>query len=289
LEFPGSTSDSNVNYIDSAIVGNQLRIRFDTAFGNPRPDRAEFFYPKCGCFQIGGGDPDAPGPPLPETNVDHQELRIDVEYAITPRFSGFLETPVRFLNPEANENASGLGDLRAGFKFALIACPHQYLTLQFRTYIPTGDADRGLGTDHVSLEPGLLYYRALSDRLTIEAELRDWIPIEGGSGLGTVSPFERFAGNVLRYGIGASYTVIDQDCLRVAPVAEFVGWTILDGQSSEGATINEEADGDTIVNFKVGTRAVICDKHSFSVGYGTRLTGDHWYDDILRIEYRLTF
>jgi hypothetical protein len=31
-------------------VFTHFRLRFDAAFDNPIPDRAEFFYAKCGCF-----------------------------------------------------------------------------------------------------------------------------------------------------------------------------------------------------------------------------------------------
>src|SRR5262245_47230214 len=45
----------DTGYIDSAIPRTTLRLRYDSASGNNRPDRAEFFYPKCGCFPGGPG------------------------------------------------------------------------------------------------------------------------------------------------------------------------------------------------------------------------------------------
>ena len=54
-------------YIDNAVPVTMFRLRYESAYGNNRPDRAEFFYAKCGCFKT----PDAKGPPLPETNVDY--------------------------------------------------------------------------------------------------------------------------------------------------------------------------------------------------------------------------
>ena len=81
-DFGSSTSDSNVGYIDTAYVGNMVRIRADAAWGNNRPDRAEFFYAKCGCFRV-LGDPDAPGPPLQESNVNFQTVSVDVQVLLT--------------------------------------------------------------------------------------------------------------------------------------------------------------------------------------------------------------
>jgi hypothetical protein len=43
----------------------------DAGYNNNRPDRAEFFYGKCGCFRVSGEDPRA-GPPLTETSVDYR-------------------------------------------------------------------------------------------------------------------------------------------------------------------------------------------------------------------------
>src|SRR5262249_28022879 len=160
-----------------------------------RPDRVEFFYPKCGCLRPAPGmpgDPHAQGPPLKETGVDYQELRPYFEFAPSDRWSAFLEVPYRFINPDVNANANGIADMVAGAKYAFIADKCQYLTAQFSTYIPTGYANNGLGVRHTSIEPALLYYRAMGERLTLQGEVRDWISIGGSD----------FAGNVLRYGLG---------------------------------------------------------------------------------------
>jgi hypothetical protein len=179
-----------------------------------------------------------------------------------------------------NSDADGFSDLNFGFKAAAIACEDEYLTFQFRTWVPTGDGGRGLGTDHVSLEPALLYYRKLSDRLSVEGEFRGWIPINGTD----------FAGNVLRYGVGLWYVVLEGCNWRLAPVGEVVGWTVLNGKEldlASGAVL--DAAGDTIVNAKLGARAWFGDHNSLYVGYGRALTGAVWYKDIVRVEYRLSF
>lgn len=285
---------SATGYLDNPIPITTFRVRYDSAYDNNRPDRAEFFYGKCGCFRVLGADPNAPGPPAVETKVDYQDIRAYLEAAFDNRASAFVELPVRFLNPEKNENATGFGDMNAGFKYAVIACPERYVTFQFRTYIPTGDADRGLGTNHVSLEPGVLLQQQLSDRLILNGEVQDWIPISGTD----------FAGNVLRYGVGLTYIALDSCNYRVMPVAEFVGWTVLDGKDFAVPGNNtdpmagrvQDASGDTIVNAKLGVRFGFGEagpgslsQSSLYVGYGRALTGDVWYKDVLRVEYRLTF
>ena len=81
--------------------------------------------------------------------------------------------------------------------------------------------------------------------------------------------------------------------MRIRPVVEFVGWTVLDGQAtfatSPGLFAVEDVDGDTIVNAKFGVRLGIDDRKDLYVGYGRCLTGDRWYEDIIRIELRHFF
>ena len=49
------------------------------------------------------------------------------------------------------------------------------------------------------------------------------------------------------------------------------------------------AAGDTIVNGKVGVRTYFGEGSDLYIGYGHALTGDRWYKDIIRVEYRLAF
>ncbi|HJT79153.1 MAG TPA: hypothetical protein VJ739_18295 [Gemmataceae bacterium] len=264
--FGQAGGESSVGYIDSAIPQTQLRIRGDAAYGDNRPERAEFLYPQDGL-------------PKPESRVDYQEVSAYLEGAFLPNFSAFAEVPFRFLNPEINDNHAGLSDVNAGLKWAVLAADEQYLTLQFRTYAPSGLKHRGLGNGHVTLEPAVLYNRALTDDLHLEAELRDWVPVGGTD----------FEGNVVRYGVGASYDVYKDEGLRVAPVAEFVGWTVLSGKDDEeNIGIVKNAAGETIVNAKLGVRTSSPFGEIY-VGYGRALTGTVWYKDIIRLEYRLLF
>jgi hypothetical protein len=273
-----TVSSSNVGYIDPATLATMFRLRFDAAYDNNRPSRAEFFYPQ-------GGSPHAPGPPLPETRVDYQEASGYLEALIGPRLSAFIEAPTRFFNGEVNANAAGLSDINGGLKCSLLSDDDGVLTFQFRTYVPTGDAGRGLGTNHVSLEPALLFLRRLGEGLNLEGEFRAWVPVGGTS----------FAGNVLRYGAGLSYRWQCSEDVSLSPVAEVVGWTVLNGRESAFSpktpmgVVIESAAGDTIVNAKLGLRLGLGDAASLYAGYGRPLTGEVWYKDIWRFELRLTY
>jgi hypothetical protein len=327
-------------YLDNAIPMSMFRLRYDAAWHLNRPDRAEYFYATWKELSFhphgvnrGGAffDPNAQGPSQLPTNVNFQDVASYLEYAFGHRFSVFAEVPVRFNgfhdlaednpeseakrnpanfpapgspffpepgsrgveNPHENNNPGGLSDINLGFKAALLADPCQYLTFQFRTYVNTGDPRTGLGTGHVSLEPSMLYYRRL-DALQLQAQFTDWIPIGGGPA----------AGNILMYGVGLGYDIYQCGSLRITPVTEFVGWTVLSGfESFFGTVVSvpppgvdlprthgvEDSSGVTIVNAKIGVRTYFCDGHDLYVGWGHALTKDRWYMDILRVEYRYAF
>jgi hypothetical protein len=332
----GNTVAANDGYIDSAIIRSRLRVRYESAYDLNAPDKAEFFYAKCGCFgnplNFGmpvagnprtvifnapnalkmGYDPRARGPQhgrhvlagrnnginqfSGDPRIDYQEQATYLEYAPLRNFSTFIEMPVRFLNPTLVSNANGFSDINMGFKYAFVADPNAYYTFQFRTYVPTGAADKGLGTGHTSLEPALLVFQRLTDRIYFSGEFRDWIPVQGSN----------FAGNILRYGIGLTYNIVLTEHFRVAPVNEVVGWTILGGKevvpvANPPFAMVHSVAGQTIVNEKIGIRfglgnysqpgggSALNDRHSFYVGYGQVLTGDHWYKEIFRMEYNYWF
>ena len=293
-------------YIDSAVPRSNIRLRYDDAYNMNRPDRAEYFYPQCGCYFFGKNTPifssvgqrnasrRAFGPPLPETKINNiQEYSTYVEYAPLQHVSMFVEVPVRYIDPQQNKNAVGFGDMNLGFKYAFIAQPDAFYTFQFKTYVPTGAGELGMGTNHPSLEPGLLAFQRLSERLYFVGEFRDWIPVHGTTSVAL--PNKQFAGNILNYGLGAFYNMVLTDNFRVAPISEFVGWTTLGGLETTQAGA-QSASGDTIVNMKVGVRfglgdynlpgggSQLNDRLSFYAGYARALTGDFWYKDMLRLE-----
>jgi hypothetical protein len=296
-----SIEGSMVGYIDNPIVESQIRVRFDGAFDDNSPDRAEFFYAKCGCYRVGGVDPKAPGPPpgsaksaIP-TNLNFQQLYIDGEFAPTRRLSLFAEIPFRWIqaqglaaviNGGTFPNEGGLSDVMAGFKFAAIASESTYLTFQARAYFPSGDPAKGLGTNHYSIEPEVLLYHRFTDRLTLEGQVGDWHPIGGSAGV-PVTSSSGFAGDVFLYGIGPSYKLYSGNRVTFSPVLELVGWHVISGFQTTGPS--DDASGTNIVNIKIGARTNIGRHNSFYIGYGHAVTSAVWYEQIVRAEYRYAF
>jgi hypothetical protein len=291
-------SDSSVGYIDCAIPATLFRLRFDAAYSTTYPDRLEFQYAKYG----------TPGAPLVETAMNSfQEVTAYFEYALCDDFSMFAEVPARWLNPEVNANTGGLYDVNAGAKLAVHQTDQSLLTLQFRTIMATGDTDAGRSAGHASLEPAILFFHQYSERITIEAELRDWIPIDasqtgagggmggggqGGGGMGAGGQRE-FSANVLRYGVGIGYLLDENSFFIARPIAEVGGWYTFGGLKSDDAGQRIDAGDESTVNLKLGLRMGFTDgslpfgeSGSLFIGYGRALTDPSWYDDILRLEFR---
>ncbi len=279
-------------YLDPAAPVTTFRLRYDIAIDNRFPDRGEYFYAKCGCFN----QSNAHGPNGGNTSVDSQEIRPYFEYALNPRFSVFTELPVRFVNFHSLPDTGGLGreggfaDMNVGFKYALIAEADEYLTFQSRTYIPTGDSSRGLGTHHVSVEPSLLYYKRLSNTWLLQGQVSSFNPISVSS----------FASNVIEYGAGLGYLLRQGESLSVMPTLEAVGWTFLGGQKFSPVANGgnpSSASGDTIVNIKPGVRIglgetdgpMMFQRHTIYAGFGLPITGSRFYSNLFRVEYRVLF
>jgi hypothetical protein len=293
-----STLGAGGAYIDNAIPRSQFRTRYDVAGGVNHPDRAEFFWPRF-------------GPVLPVGRLSFQEVSNYVEYAPTSRFSAFFDLPARFIHIPNKpglpaQNFGGFSDLTLGAKYAFVARPDAFYTFQFKVTAPTGNAQRGLGNGHPSIEPGLLLFRQVSERGFLIGQFSDWIPA-GGPGFQPASfpgTARNFAGNVLNYGVGGFFNAVQMEHFRVAPVAEFVGWTVLSGRTSVGPDTqidSESAAGQTIVNAKIGARigigdylrpggaSPLNDRVSLYAGYGRSLTGDVIYKNIFRLELVVFF
>ena len=291
---------SMVGYVGDSTIGSQVRVRFDAGRNLVAADRAEFFYGKCGCYR---GlpkthpfyDANAPGPGSSQfawlEGLNFEQLYILGEYAVKDRVSLFAEMPVRWISPLRFNaaggtfgNQSGASDLRAGVKLSAMSTDRRQVTVSVMVTAPTGDAAKGLGTDHASVEPVLLYSEQM-DKFGIEAQFGDVIATGGSAGLPT-SGSDKFAGNVLYYGFGPSFDVYNKGGVRFAPVIELVGWHLLGGFETLDTS---SVKGMNIVNLKVGARVVMANKSSIYIGYGKALTDNTWYDKIVRAEYRVGF
>ena len=292
---------SMVGYIEDATIRTEVRVRFDAGWGIDSPDRAEFFYGKCGCYRDLAGspllDPDAPGPgPGIVTDMWFRQFNVLASYAVTPRLAVFGELPFRFINPEsfvANtgsfDSQKGLGDINAGAKFSVLSDDTRDVTVLLRASFPSGDSLKGLGTDHASIEPALLYRQDFNDRVSIESQFGLWNPIGGSRGPQPTD--DDFSGSILYYGIGPSFDLVSTDRFRLSPVVELVGWHVLSGfeTSTLLTPLGGDAKGVDVVNLKFGARTSWGSGGSIYAGFGVALTDAKWYDKVFRLEYRAGF
>ncbi len=283
----------NAGYIDSAIIRSRFRMRYDDAFNLNSPDRAEYFYAKCGCFgnpmNLGVPgfaklyDQRALGPLRNQMSATHPGLNYSGETRINYQVAAtLLRIRGESVDVDVHRDAGAVRQ----FPVTDRPRPQPGQSLQYLWMVghesglqtpsspnPIGSTRsssgsmfrparlKGLGTEHPSLEPGFLIFQRLSDRLYFSGELLDWIPVNATN----------FAGNVLTYGAGLAYNIALTDHARVAPVVEFVGWTVFNGYQLEPngkfnpsnpasfvtGNVPEKvvsAGGDTIVNGKFGLR-----------------------------------
>jgi hypothetical protein len=276
-------------------------VRFDGGWGIDSPDRAEFFYAKCGCYRDLAGSPlldaEAPGPgPGLVTDMDFTQFNVLGEFAVNDRVSIFGELPIRQIRPKSFvagtgsfDNQSGIGDIKAGVKFSLASDDMRDLTLLLRASLPTGDALKGMGTDNPSFEPALLYRQDVNERVSVESQFGIWNPVGGSRG--PLATDGKFAGSVLYYGIGPSFDVVTTDKLTFSPVVELVGWRVLRGFETKTVLTptGGDAEGINVLNLKLGARTTMTNGGSFYFGIGFALTDAVWYDKVLRLEYRAGF
>ena len=281
------------SHLDQAVPVDVFRVRLDNQYRMNHPDRAEYFWPKNGVFTYFFGHDNAKGPGEAESRVDAIDASFYVEAMLSYHVSMWTNVPFRSVNPEVNQNESGIGDISAGLKWAFILDPNRAVSLQVAGIVPSGEGIRGLGAENIYIQPGFLWQEALTENLTLYADVSDRIP---------VNPRSDFTGHVLRYGAGLSY-LIDLGSVRMMPLAEVVGWTVLNGkQSFELGKIErpiQSARGMTIFDTCYGMRFSLGeDAHSdysllamsdLFVSYGMTTTANWWFRDQWRLEYRVRF
>ena len=281
--------------IDDSSIGTRVAVRVDSGTGLVAPDRAEFITAKCGCYQTYAPasakyDPSAPGPgPGIVNNARIQQVHFVVEYApSSDRFSLVADVPMRSFSPQSFvagsgtvADATGVGDIRFGAKYSLSSHAVTQATVQVIASAPTGDAAKGLGVHHWTVEPTILYAVRLGHRASIESQWGSVFPFNGSAGVPTSST-DTFSGRMILYSAGPSVDVYHSTSTRIAPVVELRGWHILEGYSTGESG---PANGLDVVDMTAGVRAVF-GRHVVYAGFEKAITNVKWFDRTVRLEYR---
>jgi hypothetical protein len=266
-------------FTDSARPATQLRLRGDVAWDLRFTDKAEWFWAKENRKgpRLPGAGSLAPG----ERSVDYREGSLYTEGAIGA-FGAFVELNYRNVVPSLYPGASGFGDMNLGTKSLLLDCELIQLTFQFRTFLPTGNFTKGLGTGHVSLEPSLLMALKLTPETYLQAQLSYWFPIGGSTG---------FEGPVFHYHLSLNQLLwhCGHD-VQLIGTAEVNGYEIVGGAFTDTTGLLLSArDIGNIVSIGPGLRLSVCNKIDFGVGSAFAVTGDRMAGQLIRAEFRWRF
>jgi hypothetical protein len=210
--------------------------------------------------------------------------------------------PGSILMPAYCCNESGFSDMNIGTKAVLLDCELLLLTLQFKTYLPTGNFTVGLGNGHVSLEPALLFALKLTPDCYLQGEFAYWIPV-GGDPL--------YEGDIYHSAFSLNKTLwCPCPGLRLVGTLEAEHWQVLGGdftatdflvtrpnpQFTKGngqprfITSPVALSATTgMLSAGPGIRLFICDKIDIGVGTQFALTEDHWATELVQAEFRWRF
>jgi hypothetical protein len=288
-------------FIHTTQPFNNCFIQGDAARDWEFPDRAEYFWAKT----PGGRGPVDPGIDpvtlLPlnrgERSVNYQEVDLHLERAATDRVGIATDIPFRLVDPEFRDDTAGLGDMTVSQKAVLLDGKCWQLTQILDTRIPTGSVHHGTGDGHVSMNAGIAYRYKWSEDTYMHGDFTYLFPIGAD---------KDFSGQIFNYGIGFSHVWIDTDTYALIPTLELLGWTVVDGRETlPGSVPNVQPPATPtsfvatsvpvnsigILNISPGLRWV-CDKgrdcgvKEFGISSGIALTEQHFYEEILRIQFR---
>lgn len=258
--------------LDTAQPMNNFRMRIADAVNHVFPDRSEYFWAK----QITGR-----GPKLPDGPIDYQEFRLLMETG-NASFSTGIEVPFRWTDPDNNPNHAGLSDLQLTLKTVLLNGEHWQITQLFRSHFNTGAPSSGLGTGHISLEPGLLFRLKVRADTYLHGAVTYFFPLGANKTHG---------GDVITYGGGLSYVLWENDYGALLPTVEVTGWSLNNGQQTSPVGVVFPVDGIDVVNVVTGLRVVVdyggdLGLFEFGVSGSLPATADQFWDTLLRFDLR---
>lgn len=268
-------------FVDAARPITHMKLRWDNGWNFPSPDRAEYFWARQRAGATGKG------PAGPVRHIDYEQFSFYQEVA-AGRFGAFIEVPYREWNASNDgPHDSGFVDLNFGTKSLLLDCPLMQIAFQFKVFVPSGVASKGLGTSHTALEPSLLWAIKLAQGTYVQAQTSYWIPIAGDA---------EYAGDIFHYHLSLNQ-LIWEPCPRIQIIGtlECNGWAILDGSFTDpnfvdagGTPIPQSARGH-LFSAGPGLRVFICEKIDLGVGSAFAVTSNRWADELIRAEFRWRF
>lgn len=267
-------------HVASARPITHNRFRWNHGANVILADRAEFFWAR----QDGNGKGPRPtgGRFVYSERFDYNDLIYYFE-AGTGTAAVVVETPYRSIDPPDAPHSAGFADLKVGPKTLLFDCELLQIGMQMLTYIPAGNAAKGLGTGHVSLEPSLLIGLKLGPSTYYQGQLSEWIPLGGDPDYaGAVLHTHHALNHVLYRCPGADIQLIG--------TAELHTWSFQDGAYTDPILGPlQPASGNTYVMVGTGFRVFVCDKVDFGFSASFSITDEHLPAQLYTSEFRIRF
>jgi hypothetical protein len=257
----------------------QQRLRWDRGLNVVLPDRAEYFWARAD--GNGRGPAPAPGLLLASDRVSYHDVWYQFEAAIE-RFSVMVQVPYRSLEPSQTAHAVGFGDLKVGAKTLIFDCELLQIGAQVMVTMPTGNANRGLGTGHYAVEPSLLLGLRVGPETYLQAQLAEWIPVRGDS---------QYAGRVFQTHVALNRTLLRlHENWPLIGTVGFNSWTFQDGEYTDPVLgSNQRAGGFTYMSAGPGLRLFICDHIDIGFGANFSLNRPNFAEVIYTSEFRWRF
>jgi hypothetical protein len=220
--------------------------------------------------------------PTPESRVDILDTIFRMELG-NEKLLVMTDYTLRSLNPDRNDNTTGFGDMTLGVKTTVHDGQSTKVASVFRTYLKTGPSDRGLGTGHVSLEPGFLLRHQWNEHTYFHGEAKYWLPIAGTPGV---------AGDVLKLGAALSTVWKETDTVALLPTLEFSSYTFLAGSATRPDGIRRRVNGEFAGELYPGLRCVHGPGNEmglleYGVATGFVFADEGWFDTRLVFDIRL--
>ncbi|TWT75586.1 hypothetical protein Pla123a_30960 [Posidoniimonas polymericola] len=255
---------------------NQQRFRWDHGEDMLHPDRAEYFWARA---NGAGPGPSAGAAPSGFGGLDYDELRHYSEVA-HGSFGASFEYSYRSLDVDG-QHFAGFGDMTIGAKSILFDTELVQVAFKMDTHVPQGSSLKGLGTGHVSLEPGLVFGLNLSQNSFLQGELTEWIPLGGTSG---------YEGAIFRYNLGYNRVIArPHPCVPIISVTELSGWRFQDGAFTAFDGTTRPTSHATFLNVSSGLRVFFCDKADFGLTYAVAGSSQSWTETLIRTELRFRY
>lgn len=265
-------------FTDAVRPKSSTRFRWDYGAHFAYPDRGEFF------FARGDGNGKGPkaNPPLRAIPyVDYHELNLINEIAMGA--AGVqIAVPYRAVNSTPfGPDGAGFADMSITAKTMLLDSELALFGFQMRTYIPIGQTGKGLGTGHVSLEPGLNFGLRCGPDTYLQAQVVEWIPLGGDND---------YQGAHLRWGTSLNHVLWRPiKDVQLVGTLESTGISFQDGLFTDPVLGPQRLAKRTSATLGGGLRLFFCDSFDVGVGYQHGITGKYLIRDQLRFEARYRY